>query len=249
MAQRVAVVTGGGKGIGRAILRRLAAGGHRVVAVGREEAALGDACRELGPEASYRLCDVTQETAVEALFRELEPVDILVNNAGVAHSAALQATSLEDWERHLRVNATGAFLCTRAVLPGMRQRGWGRIVTVASVASLVGAAYTAAYSASKHAVLGLMRVAATEAAGSGVTANAVCPTYVRTEMTQRSVQRIAEQTGRSPEEALRALLRQVPLGRLLEPEEVAAAVAYLVSEEAGAVSGQALVLDGGGVQH
>jgi NAD(P)-dependent dehydrogenase (short-subunit alcohol dehydrogenase family) len=146
------------------------------------------------------------------------------------------------------VNATGVFLCTRAVLGGMIERGNGRIVTVASVAGLVGARYTAAYSASKHAAIGLMRAAAAEVVGTGVTVNAVCPTWVNTDMTRRTVERIVEKTGRSAEEAEASLIMMTPLGRLLEPEEVAFAVEFLAAPEAGAINGQTLVIDGGGIQ-
>ena len=227
---RVVLVTGGGKGIGRAICERFATAGDRVVAVGRDT------------------CDVTDEEQVERLFEEVGPVDVLVNNAGVATSNPLARVTLDEWRDHLDVNATGAFLCTRAALGGMLDRGSGRIVTVASTAGKVGARYTAAYTASKHAAVGLMRAVAAEVAGTGVTANAVCPTFVRTDMTERSVARIAEKTGCSAEEAVAALARSSPLGRLLEPAEVAEAVWYLASPEAAAVNGQTLVLDGGGLQ-
>ncbi|HEU4942197.1 MAG TPA: SDR family NAD(P)-dependent oxidoreductase [Gaiellaceae bacterium] len=227
---RLVVVTGGTKGIGKAVADRFAAAGDRVEAVGRDR------------------LDVTDEEMVGAFFEHVGPVDVLVNNAGVAWSAPLERTTLDDWNRHIEVNATGAFLCTRAVIGGMIERGDGRIVTVASVAGLAGARYTAAYAASKHAAIGLMRAAASEAAGSGVTANAVCPTWVSTDMTTRTVDNIVEKTGRSAEEAEASLVMMAPLGRLLEPEEVAHAVAFLAAPEAGAINGQTLVLDGGGIQ-
>jgi NAD(P)-dependent dehydrogenase (short-subunit alcohol dehydrogenase family) len=233
---RTVVVTGGGKGIGLAVVERFRAGGDRVVSVGRT------------PGEVDEVCDVADEAQVAALFERVGPVDVLVNNAGIAGSAPFVRTTLEDWQRHLDVNATAAFLCTRAVLGGMLERGNGRIVTVASVAGRQGMRYTAAYTASKHAAVGLMRAVATEVAGTGVTANAVCPGYVRTPMTDRSVARIVERTGRSDEEALAAIVGLSPLGRLLEPEEVAEAVWYLASEGAAAVNGQALVIDGGGIQ-
>jgi NAD(P)-dependent dehydrogenase (short-subunit alcohol dehydrogenase family) len=190
---------------------------------------------------------VTDEAAVEAFFDGVR-VDVLVNNAGIASGAPLARTTLEDWRAHLDVNASGAFLCTRAVVSGMIERGDGRIVTVASVAGLYGARYTAAYAASKHAAIGLMRVTAAEVAGTGVTANAVCPAYVDTDMTTRTVEKIVARTDRTTEEARSELETMTPLGRLLEPDEVAAAVVFLASREAGAINGQTIVLDGGGLQ-
>ena len=240
---RVVVVTGGGKGIGRAVVARFSAAGERVVAVGRDRAALAATTA-----SSTEVCDVTDEEEVAALFARLGAVDVLVNNAGAATSAPLERTTLEDWRMQLDVNATGAFLCTRAAVPGMLERESGRVVTVASTAGRVGFRYTAGYVASKHAAVGLTRAVAAEVAGTGVTANAVCPAYVRTEMTERSAARIAAATGRSEEEAEAALAASSPLGRLLEPDEVAFAVAFLAAREAAAINGQTLVLDGGGIQ-
>ena len=225
---RTVVVTGGAKGIGKAIAERFS--GDDVHAPGHDE------------------LDVTDEGQVASFFEKLGRVDVLVNNAGVAVGAPLARTTLEDWRAHLDVNATGAFLCTRAVLNGMIERGDGRIVTVASVAGLVGARYTAAYSASKHAAVGLMRATAAEVAGTGVTANAVCPAYVDTAMTERTVDNIVARTDRTPEEARAEIEKLTPLGRLLEPDEVAAAVVFLASPEAASINGQAIVLDGGGLQ-
>ena len=227
---RTVVVTGGTKGIGKAIVERFEAAGDRVHGVGRDT------------------CDVTSEEQVTAFFEGVGPVDVLVNNAGIAKGAPLQRTTLEAWAAHLDVNATGAFLCTRAVLGGMIERGDGRIVTVASTAGLAGARYTAAYTAAKHAAVGLMRAVAAEVAGTGVTSNAVCPAWVRTEMMRRAVEQIASRTKRDEEQAEAALVAQMPLGRALEPEEVAFAVAFLASPEAAAINGQSLVLDGGGIQ-
>ena len=240
---RVVVVTGGGKGIGRAVVARFAAAGDRVVAVGRDRAAL----EEAGASAA-EVCDVTDEAGVKGLFERLGRVDVLVNNAGVSTSAPLERTTLDDWESQLAVNATGAFLCTRAVVPGMIERADGRIVTVASTAGLAGSRYTSAYTASKHAAVGLMRAVATEIAGTGVTANAVCPAFVRTEMTDRSIARIVSATGRNEADAEAALAASSPLGRLLEPDEVAFAVQFLAAPEAGSINGQTLALDGGGIQ-
>lgn len=221
------VVTGGTRGIGKAVAARFAARGDDVVALGRRD------------------CDITDEAAVAAFFAGLGPVDVLVNNAGTAVSAPLAKTTLAQWQSTMDVNATGAFLCTRAVLPGMAERDAGRIVTIASTVGLHGTRYTAAYTAAKHAAVGLMRAVAAEVAGTGVTCNAVCPTFVRTDMTAESVRRIAAVTGRTEAEAESSIAGLSPLGRLLEPDEVADAVLFLV--DAPSVNGQALVLDGGGV--
>jgi NAD(P)-dependent dehydrogenase (short-subunit alcohol dehydrogenase family) len=227
---RRVLVTGGTRGIGAAIAARFADAGDDVVAVGRAD------------------CDVSDEAAVAALFERVGPVDVLVNNAGVSSSAPLGRTTLAEWDAQLAVNATGAFLCTRAALPAMVERGSGRIVTVASTAGVTGARYTAAYTASKHAAVGLTRTVAAEVAGTGVTANAVCPTFVRTDMTADSLRRITETTGRTAQEAEAVLASASPLGRLLDPDEVAFAVAFLAAPEAGAINGQTLILDGGGIQ-
>ena len=243
---RLVVVTGGAKGIGRAVTEKFAALGDEVVALGRDAQALGRVGAELGVRTIE--CDVTDEGAVAGAFEEIGRVDVLVNNAGVAESAPLAKTTLEMWRQHLDVNATGAFLCTRAVASGMWARGEGVIVTVASTAGRVGSPYTAAYTASKHAAVGLVRAVAAEVAGTGIRVNAVCPTFVRTELTERAVARIAQTTGRTETEAEQALAQASPLGRLLEPEEVADAVVYLASQAAAAISGQALLLDGGGIQ-
>ncbi|ADB50582.1 SDR family NAD(P)-dependent oxidoreductase [Conexibacter woesei] len=249
---RTVVVTGGAKGIGRAVVARFLAAGDRVTALGRDAEALAHLRGELHSGAPGTLgvvpCDVADEAAVAAAFADIGAVDVLVNNAGVATAAPFAHTTLADWERHLAVNATGAFLCTRAVIASMRGRDRGAIVTVASTAGRVGAAYASAYTASKHAAVGLMRAVAAEVAGSGVRANAVCPTFVDTPMTERSIERIAEATGRSAQEGRDALVASSPLGRLLDPQEVADAVVWLASDAARSINGQTLILDGGGIQ-
>lgn len=239
---RLAVVTGGAKGIGRACSDALNAAGFRVVVLGRDREAMQAAGYD------HHVCDVTDEAAVVDTFATIGAVDVLVNNAGVSMSAPVHRTSLAEWNHAFAVNATGAFLCTRAVLPAMRANGWGRIVTIASTSSHAGSPYIAAYAASKHAVLGLSRVVACEVAGTGITANCVCPTFVRSEMTDRSIANIVERTGRSEADAEQALAAQSALGRLVEPDEVAAAVAYLCSDAAAAVNGQSIILDGGTIQ-
>jgi NAD(P)-dependent dehydrogenase (short-subunit alcohol dehydrogenase family) len=203
---------------------------------------------ELGIQAQGFSLDHCNETQVKEAFSSHGPFDVLINNAGQSHAALLEKQDLETWERMLASNATGPFLCSREALPSMREKGFGRIIFIASTASLVGTAYTSAYTASKHAVLGLMRSIAAETKGSKLTCNAICPTFVDTEMTQRTLEQIMKKTGRSHEEALKSLLRGIPLGRLLQPQEIAATALFLASDAAQALHGQAIVLDGGGIQ-
>jgi NAD(P)-dependent dehydrogenase (short-subunit alcohol dehydrogenase family) len=251
LAGRVAVVTGAGRGIGAATARALADAGLKVVVAARTRDQIERRTAELaalGHEAKAVVCDVTSEPSVHALAREaaeLGPVAVLVNNAGAAGSMPLARTSLEDWNRLMAVNATGAFLCTRALLPGMLERQWGRVVNVASTAGLSGGKYLAAYSAAKHALVGLTRSAAAEVAGTGVTVNAVCPGFVDTEMTAETVSRIVAKTGRTREAALAAALASAGQTRLISAEEVAAAVVSLAADtSAQPPNGEALVLDG-----
>jgi NAD(P)-dependent dehydrogenase (short-subunit alcohol dehydrogenase family) len=195
------------------------------------------------------MCDVVDQTSIERLAavasERLGPVDILVNNAGVATAAAVHKTSLDDWNRLLATNATGAFLCLKAFLPGMLERRWGRVVNVASVAGLSADRYMAAYAASKHAMMGLTRAAAAESAQHGVTVNAVCPGYLATDMTRETIARIVQATGRTEAQALEALLQITRQKRLIDADEVAVAVAFLCTEAARGINGEALVIDGG----
>jgi NAD(P)-dependent dehydrogenase (short-subunit alcohol dehydrogenase family) len=215
-----------------------------VIVTGRDKAALDDVVAA-HPGIEPLAFDVTIEAAWTSLDLD---VDILVANAGIAESAPLHKTTLEQWHRILEINATGVFLGARQVLPGMRERNWGRIIAVASVASHHGVRYASAYAASKHAVLGLIRSIAVEVAGTPITANSVCPGYVATEMTERSVDRIVDITGRAESEARAAIEGMQPLGRLVEASEIADAVAFLAGESAAAINGQSIILDGGGVQ-
>jgi NAD(P)-dependent dehydrogenase (short-subunit alcohol dehydrogenase family) len=247
----VAVVTGAGRGIGAATARALAAAGWSVALAARTREQIEGQAAELesqGHRARAVVCDVTSEAGVDGLVTaaaEMGPVSVLVNNAGAAGSMPLKRTTLEDWNRLMAVNATGAFLCTRAVLSDMLERRWGRVVNVASTAGLGGGKYLAAYTAAKHALVGLTRSAAAEVAGSGVTVNAVCPGFVDTGMTAETVSRIVAKTGRSPEDALAAALASSGQQRLIAPEEVAQAVVALVTAEGDrAPNGEAVVLDG-----
>ncbi len=252
LAGKKAVVTGGGRGIGAAVARSLAAAGASVLVAARTRSdveGVAAALRDLGHAAWAAACDVTDPAQIAALAstagEHLGQVDILVNNAGIAHSAPLKAISLATWNRIFAVNVTGTFLATQAFLPGMVERRWGRVVNVASIAGRAGAAYIAAYSASKHAVLGFTRSVAAEVAASGVTVNAVCPGYVDTDMTRESVERIVEKTGRPAEQVAEAIRQTSPQQRLLDPEEVAYLVLSLCDPRARGINGQAIVQDGG----
>ena len=244
LAGRVALVTGGGRGIGAALARALAGAGARVMAAARHPAPLDGVATER--------CDVTQPGDVTALVRttteRLGPIDILVNNAGSASSAPVAKITLEEWHRLFAVNATGTLLCTQAVLPGMRERRRGRIVNIASIAGLTGDTYIAAYSAAKHAVVGFTRSLAAELVGSGVTANAVCPGYVDTPLTDGTLDRIMERTHSTREAALHAVLEHSGQPRLVTADEVAACVLALVEDGAAGINGQAIVLDAGALR-
>jgi NAD(P)-dependent dehydrogenase (short-subunit alcohol dehydrogenase family) len=250
---RHALVTGGGRGIGAAIATRLADGGAVLTLVGRDAARLDAAAAALPAGAIARAitCDITDATAVAAAFaaaRERHgPIEILVNNAGQAGSAPLRRTDDELWQRMLAVNLTGTFLCTRAALPGMLAAGHGRIVNIASTAALRGYAYSAAYAAAKHGVLGLTRSLALEVARSNITVNAVCPGFSDTELVQQSIANVVAKTGRTPEEAAAEFTKFNPQGRLVNPAEVAETVAWLCSDGAAAITGQAVSVSGGEV--
>jgi NAD(P)-dependent dehydrogenase (short-subunit alcohol dehydrogenase family) len=250
-----AVVTGGGRGIGSEIARALVREGASVVVCARTSSQIESVAEELrqsGGQAWAVACDVTQPEQIQRLAESasdlLGTVHILVNNAGIASSAPLKSIELDEWNRLMTVNATAPFLCTQAFMPGMLAAGWGRVVTIASIAGKVGHPYVAAYSASKHAVIGFTRAVATEVAGKGVTVNAICPGYVNTPMTDQSVARIVDRTGMSETDAREHLRLLSPQARLIEPEEVAHQVISLCDPLARGINGQAVVLDGGTVQ-
>jgi 3-hydroxybutyrate dehydrogenase len=251
LKHKIALVTGGGRGIGRAIALAFAGEGVRVAVAARTAEQVEQVAAEIGGGAIALVCDVSDPESVGQMFtqarEQLGEVDILVNNAGIAESATLVTTSDDLWARHLAINLSGTFYCTRAALPAMLEKKWGRVINIASIAGKAGAPYIAAYSASKHGVMGLTRSAALEVATSGVTVNAICPGYVDTEMITRGIERITTRTGRSAEEALESLKKMSPQNRLATVEEVAAVALLLASDEGRGINGQGINVDGGSV--
>ena len=246
MPTRVALVTGGGRGIGRAIALRLAADGLAVAVAARSRDQINDTVRAAGRRALALVLDVTDAAsiaaAVERTARELGSVDVLVNNAGVAESAPFAKTEPDFWDRHFDVNARGPYLLTRAVLPGMLERRWGRVINVASLAGLFGSPYVTAYTASKHALVGFTRALATEVSGKGVTVNALCPGFTATDIVWNGARNIVAKTGKSFDDAVKTLAEMNPGRRLIEPDEVADAAARLVADEM--TNGETIVIDG-----
>lgn len=253
LAGRHALVTGASRGIGAAIAAALAADGVRVSLVGRDAARLSQVCTDLGgaDRAVPIVADITQASAVREAFatarRHLGPVHILVNNAGQAASAKFTDTDETLWNRLLGVNLTGTYLCTREAIADMLRAGFGRIVNVASIAGLRGAAYISAYAASKHAVIGLTRSLALEYATRNITVNAVCPGYTDTDMVRHAIEDIKAKTGRSESEVLASLSATNPQRRLIAPTEVSHAVLWLCRPGTESVTGQSIVIAGGEV--
>ncbi|MDI1445461.1 SDR family NAD(P)-dependent oxidoreductase [Polyangium sp. 6x1] len=248
LAGRNALVTGGGRGIGRAIAERLAREGARVLVTGRTQLEIDEVASEIGGVA-VRM-DAKDRASVKAAIDAIGamgPVDVLVNNAGFAESVAFDRTTDEIWDDLLEVNVTSAFALCRAFVPGMIERGFGRVINVASNAGLVGYGYSVAYCASKHAMVGMTRALAVEIAKSPVTVNAVCPGWTRTRMGEEATTRIVQKTGRSAEAAQKILANMSPQQRFAEPEEIAHVVAMLCAPEARSVHGQAIPIDGGQV--
>ncbi|MFE5700750.1 SDR family NAD(P)-dependent oxidoreductase [Rhodococcus koreensis] len=250
----IVLVTGASRGVGRAVARAFAATGARVALGGRDVAALesvADECSDLGSQRTVVLpFDVTDERAcrdaVGTATEELGPISTLVNNAGVAESSPFLRTTLDQWRRTMSVDVEAPFILTQSVLPGMLAVGAGTVVNIASVAAKLGLPYVAAYTAAKHALLGMTRSAAAEFASSGITFNCICPFYVDTEMTRATIANIVEKTGRTEAQAMENLVN--PQGRLIDPTHIAELCVFLASSSARSITGQAYNIDGGLVQ-
>jgi NAD(P)-dependent dehydrogenase (short-subunit alcohol dehydrogenase family) len=250
-SHRHALVTGGGQGIGAAIAQALVQQGNVVTVLGRRFDLVQSLALQHPEQMHAVAADVSDAAQVapafEAARQRFGPVHILVNNAGQAASAPFQKTDLALWNQMLAVNLTGTMVCTQAALPDMLGAGWGRVINVASTAGQTGYAYVSAYCAAKHGVIGLTRSLALELAKKGITVNAVCPGYTETDIVATSIARIVAKTGRSEADARAEFVKSNPQGRLVQPDEVANAVAWLCGPMASAVTGQAISVAGGEV--
>lgn len=254
LSGRRAIVTGAGRGIGRSIALALAQAGADVAVTARTQSEieqLAAEIRAMGRQSLAVPCDVTDSEQVKhmasTVIDGLGGVDILVNNAGNAGSHKFLNHPDELWHRMLSINLTSVYYVTRAFVPRLIEQRWGRIITIASMASRVGGSYIAAYTAAKHGVLGLTRALAVELLPYNITVNAICPGYVNTPMTDASVSNIAARTGMSEAQAREALEKSSPQKRLFEPEEIAAVAVFLAQEINKGITGQAINIDGGGV--
>lgn len=247
---RHALVTGGGSGIGAAVAAALTRAGAVVTILGRRRETLA-ATVASGDAAEFVQADLTDPAALDAAIDSAEttrgPIAILINNAGAVESAPFARTDRAMWERMIAVNLTATYSTTYRLLPAMVGRGWGRVINIASTAGLVGYPYVAAYVAAKHGVVGLTRALALEVSKSSVTVNAVCPGFTDTDLVARSAETIAAKTGRDVAQAKAALAKSNPQGRLVAPEEVAAAVCFLCGPNSAAMNGQSLAVAGGEV--
>lgn len=254
LAGKSALVTGASRGIGRATALALAAVGANVIVTARSTAELEtlvDEIKAIGTRAIAVPCDILDFSSLEKMISrgvaEFGHLDILVNNAGITQGVKFSDMDYETWQKIQRINVDAAMRLMQLTLDGMVSQGWGRVVNIASIAAKSGLRYSAAYNASKHALLGLTRSVALDYATKFITVNAVCPGWVHTEMVEQTVANIVQKTGRSRAEAVASLVKDVPLGRMISSQEVAALVVFLCSSHAAAITGQGINIDGGTV--
>jgi NAD(P)-dependent dehydrogenase (short-subunit alcohol dehydrogenase family) len=254
LEEKIVLVTGGARGLGRALAEAFVRAGSRVVIASRSAAKLRATAHELGIADGVVLplpCDVADKKHVEALDAAIRAqwgaVQVLINNAGVARAMSFLEMPDSLWHETLQTNLTGVYNCSKVFLPGMLESGWGRIINIASTTGKVGYSHVTAYSASKHGVLGLTRSLALETARRNITVNAICPGYLNDELTRDNARRMAERTGKAVDEILALFARSAPQNRLIEPEEVASLALLLAGEKCAGITGQAINVDGGAV--
>jgi len=238
------LITGGGTGVGADMALAFAERGANVFISGRTKTSLNKIAAKHDAIQAV-VADVTDENSVKALFDQIGPMDIVVANAGAAESAPIVKTNLDSWNRMIAVNLTGVFLTLKEGLVRMQSNDWGRLISVASTAGLKGYAYVAPYAAAKHGVVGLTKSMALEVAKKGITVNAICPGFLNTEMTDRSVETIVEKTGMEEDDARATIAKNNPQGRLIEPSEVSATALWLCGEGSDGINGQAISISGG----
>ena len=249
-SQQSAFITGAGKGIGEAIAVAFGRAGMRVICAARTQSDVERVVSEIraqGGDARAVVCDVTQPDSIAHAIEQAGEISILVNNAGIAESHKFLNHDDAVWHRLIAVNLTGVYNVTKAIAPMMIAAKWGRIINIASIASKVGARYVAAYTASKHGVLGLTRALAVELNSFNITVNAICPGYVDTPMTDRNIANIVARTGLTDDQVRESLAKTSPQTRLITAEEVAHVALMLVGDNARGITGQAINVDGGAV--
>jgi len=245
------LITGAGAGVGRGLALCLAQKGHDIIAADLDGGSAADTVRQIqaaGGASESRVLDVGCEVSVGRLWKDIgeRPVDVLVNNAGLQHISPVGEFSIEKWDLLMKVMVRGAFLMTRAALPGMRARGFGRIIHIGSIHSLVASPYKSAYVSAKHAVQGFSKTLALETGDHDITTNTICPSYIRTALVDAQIKDQARTRGISEEEVIdRVMLEPMPKKVFITFEEIAAAVEYLMGPMARNITGQTLTIDGG----